>query len=66
MKRKQLDGQLAFALEVDDAPSYTPGNCPHESRVVDIGGGKSYCDRMQAWTNCRCVGHCVYVDALKA
>lgn len=36
-----------------------PGECEHESRVVDIGGGKSYCELMQCWTNCREVGHCV-------
>jgi len=35
-----------------------PFNCPHELSVVDIGGGKTECELMKCWTNCREVGHC--------
>jgi hypothetical protein len=41
-------------------PSYKPFDCPHELKTVDIGGGKSLCALMDAWTNCREVGHCVH------
>lgn len=58
---KQLDGQLS--LNLFTTQSNTPGDCPHESSVVDIGGGKSFCDLWQTWTNCREVNHCVYADA---
>lgn len=57
-KAKVLSGQIAFDLF--DKPRNRPGNCPHETKTVDVGGGKSYCDLMQVWTNCREVGHCVY------
>lgn len=55
---KVIEGQTS--LDLFDAAKNVPGNCPHEARTVDIGGGKSYCDLMRLWTNCRCVGHCVY------
>lgn len=53
-----LENQTAFDLF--DKPQHVPGNCEHEARTVDVGGGKSYCDLMQLWTNCREVAHCVY------
>lgn len=42
-----------------------PGACPDEGAVVDIGGGKSYCKTWGMWTNCREVGHCVFVSVKK-
>lgn len=42
-----------------------PGNCPHEQSTVDIGGGKSLCELLGAWTNCREMGHCVYEQIRK-
>lgn len=54
--RHELPGQQSF----DFYGKHTPFNCEHESAVVDIGGGKSFCDLWQRWTNCREVGHCVY------
>jgi hypothetical protein len=39
--------------------AHTPGDCPEESAVVAIGGGKSYCKAWGCWTNCREMGHCV-------
>lgn len=39
--------------------AHTPGDCPEESAVVAIGGGKSYCEAWGCWTNCREAGHCV-------
>lgn len=38
----------------------TPGECPNEGAVADIGGGKSFCIPWDRWTNCREAGHCVY------
>lgn len=38
--------------------------CPHEKSLVDIGGGKSFCTRLNKWTNCREVSHCVADDLL--
>lgn len=35
-----------------------PSDCVHEKSLVDIGGGKSFCDLIGKWTNCREVGHC--------
>ena len=58
MKHKPIPNQLAF--ELFEQLSYTPGNCPHETATVDIGGGKSFCEPWQTWTNCREVSHCVY------
>ena len=40
--------------------SRKPGECPDEGAMVDIGGGKSFCKLMNAYTNCREVKHCVY------
>ena len=40
-------------------PERIPGECPDEKKVVDIGGGKSFCDPWDRWTNCREVGYCV-------
>lgn len=54
MARHELPGQQSFDF------SCNPFNCPYESAVVDIGGGKTFCDLWQRWTNCREVGHCVY------
>ncbi len=61
---KPTPNQLTF--ELFERPTYTPGNCPHEAKVVDIGGGKSFCEPWDCWTNCREVGHCVYVDMVGA
>lgn len=37
----------------------TPGDCPHETKCVDMGKSlKSYCDEMGLWTNCRDLGEC--------
>lgn len=37
----------------------TPGECPLESKCVDMGKSlKSYCDEMGLWTNCREFGSC--------
>lgn len=36
------------------------GHCTQETSVVDVGGGKSFCKLMNAYTNCREVKHCVY------
>lgn len=36
-----------------------PFNCSFESSVADIGGGKSFCELMGCWTNCREVNHCI-------
>lgn len=58
MTPRTLDGQLS--LNFDTTPRNTPGNCPHETKTVDIGGGKSFCALMDAWTNCREVKHCVH------
>lgn len=41
----------------------TPGRCPNEGAVADIGGGKSYCTPWERWTNCREVGHCTLETA---
>ena len=35
----------------------TPGDCPNETRRWS---DKSYCEPWERWTNCRCVGRCVY------
>lgn len=40
-----------------------PGECPDEGGVADVGGGKSFCEPWDCWTNCREVGHCVYESA---
>lgn len=56
MKRHELPGQQCFDL----FGKCEPFNCQHESSVVDIGGGKSFCELWQKWTNCREVEHCVY------
>ena len=58
-RTKQLDGQLTLDM-FEPTPSYKPFDCPHELKVVDIGGGKSLCALMDAWTNCREVNKCVY------
>lgn len=35
--------------------------CPYELSVVDMGKTlKSFCERMDCWTNCRDFGSCVY------
>jgi len=60
---KLTENQLAF--DIFTTPTNTPGNCPHEQNTVDIGGGKSLCELLGAWTNCRCVGHCVYEQIRK-
>lgn len=57
---RQIDGQLP--LFGDGQDERQPGECPDEGAVVDIGGGKSYCIPWERWTNCRCVGHCVYAE----
>lgn len=44
----------------------TPGECPNEARVADVGGGKSYCGPWGRWTNCREAGACVYEEAAAA
>lgn len=36
--------------------------CPNETSLVDIGGGKSFCTRLNKWTNCREVRHCTADD----
>ena len=59
MKAKRLEGQLLLDI-FEPPPSYKPFDCPHELKTVDIGGGKSFCALMDAWTNCREVGHCVH------
>lgn len=41
-----------------------PGRCQHETSLVDIGAGKSFCARLDKWTNCREAGHCVADDLL--
>ena len=58
MRVRDLDGQLQ--LDIVDIPKHEPFNCPHELKVVDIGGGKSLCELMDAYTNCREVNRCVY------
>ena len=62
---KPTPNQLTFEL-FDKPPTYTPGNCPNEAAVVDIGGGKSFCEPWDCWTNCREVKHCVYMDVTGA
>ena len=59
MRAKPLDGQLQLDI-FEPAPKCEPFNCPHELKVVDIGGGKSLCELMDAYTNCREVNRCVY------
>ena len=59
MRVKDLDGQLQLNI-FEPAPKFTPGDCPHESATVDIGGGKTFCESMGMWTNCLEVNHCVY------
>ena len=44
----------------------TPGACPDEAKVVDIGGGKSLCTPWGVWTNCREVGHCTFESVKKS
>lgn len=39
-------------------------NCEYETGLADIGGGKSFCERIGKWTNCREVLHCVADDLL--
>lgn len=41
----------------------TPGECPREERVADVGGGKSYCGAWGRWTNCREAGACTWERA---
>ena len=47
----------------------TPGNCPHEVSLLDLGAKqKSECDLRTdlphtMWTNCREAGRCVLCDA---
>lgn len=45
-------------LSLFNAPENNPFDCPYELAVVDIGGGKTECNLMQCWTNCREVQHC--------
>ena len=52
----EMNNQLTI---YDLMESPTPGDCPHEERVADIGKGKSYCKPWRRWTNCREVGYCV-------
>lgn len=59
MKAKQLEGQLLLDI-FEPTLSYKPFDCPHELKVVDIGGGKSLCALIDSWTNCREVARCVY------
>ena len=59
MRVKDLDGQLQLDI-FEPAPKRDPFNCPHELKTVDVGGGKSMCELMNSWTNCREVSHCVY------
>ena len=51
-----LDNQIALDL----FEKFTPGNCKNETKTVDIGGGKSFCELFGCWTNCREVNHCTY------
>lgn len=39
---------------------HAPGRCDEETRLADIGGGKSFCAVWDRWTNCREVGYCVF------
>lgn len=32
--------------------------CEHETKYINVSGGRSYCEIMKAWTNCRQLGHC--------
>lgn len=58
-RARLLDGQLAFELFEQPKPR-NPFDCPDAATVVDIGGGKTYCEPWQTWTNCREAGHCVF------
>lgn len=58
---KVLDGQTSLEL----FGMLIPGRCDHEQKTVDIGGGKSLCELMGCWTNCREVEHCVYMERWK-
>lgn len=59
VKTKRLNGQLAFELFEQPKPR-NPFDCPDARAVVDIGGGKTYCEPWQTWTNCLEAGHCVF------
>lgn len=48
-----------FDAESTKPPAPIPGQCPHEAKVLDIGGKKSFCAPWDTWTNCREVGYCV-------
>lgn len=39
---------------------HAPGHCENETRLADVDGGKSFCALWDRWTNCRCVGYCVF------
>ncbi len=60
---KPLDGQMA--LELFEQPTRVPRNCSDEGKVVDIGGGKSFCVPWDTWTNCREAGRCVYAEVMR-
>lgn len=32
--------------------------CEHETQYIIVSGGRSYCEIMKAWTNCRKMGYC--------
>ena len=59
---EMLKQRQDLQLDLVDIPKREPFNCPYELKVVDIGGGKSFCESWDCWTNCREVGHCVYLD----
>ena len=59
MKTKKLANQLQLDI-FEPAQTHQPFDCPHELKVVDIGGGKSLCALTDSWTNCREVARCVY------
>ena len=57
-----MSGEQLSLFEIERPPAPTPGECPYEEAVADIGKGKSYCGPWETWTNCREVGYCVAVD----
>lgn len=52
--------QLDLVFEIDEKP--IPGNCPFETRTVNMSDKgtniKSFCAKMDCWTNCREMEHC--------
>ena len=51
------DGQRGWCHNAQDA--FTPGKCVLETRRYK---SKSFCKPLDRYTNCREVGHCVYMD----